>query len=102
MSNTSLTRTVVTVMLLVTGDSAASAQEVTPAEKDRARQYVEFTKRSVLEATKGLSQAQWIVKPSPDRWSVAQVMEHIAAAEEFVRNKLNKEKVMVSPAGQLG
>lgn len=102
MSNTSLTRTVVTVMLLVTGASAASAQEVTPAEKDRALQYLESTKRSVLEATKGLSQGQWNFKPSPDRWSVAQVMEHIAASEDFVRDNLIKEKVMVSPAGQLG
>ena len=29
-------------------------------------------------------------------------MEHIAASEDFVRDNLIKEKVMVSPAGQLG
>ena len=33
---------------------------------------------------------------------MAQVMEHIAASEYFIRDNLIKEKVMVSPAGQPG
>jgi len=86
---------------LFIGASAASAQQVTQAEKDRALQYLESTKKGVLEATKGLSEAQWNFKPGPDRWSVAQVMEHIAAAEDFIRDLL-KEKVMTSPAGETG
>lgn len=87
-------------LLLATG-AAARAQEVSQAEKDRALQYLETTKKSVLEATKGLSEAQWNFKPAPDRWSVAQVMEHIAAAEDFIRDLL-KEKVMVAPGGEAG
>jgi DinB family protein len=87
-------------LLLMTG-AAASAQEVTQAEKDRALQYLESTKKNVLEATKGLSEAQWNFKPAPDRWSVAQVMEHIAAAEDFLRD-VTREKLMTSPAGEPG
>jgi hypothetical protein len=79
MRNKSFTRTLF-AMLLFTGAAAASAQEVTPAEKDRALQYLESTKKDVLEATKGLSEAQWNFRPAPDRWSVAQVMEHVAAS----------------------
>jgi hypothetical protein len=88
-------------LLLVTGATAASAQEVTQAEKDRALQYLESTKKNVIEATKGLSEAQWNFKPGPDRWSVAEVMEHIAAAEDFLRD-VTKEKVMAGPAGEAG
>jgi DinB family protein len=88
-------------LLLVAGASAASAQEVTQAEKERALQYLETTKKGVLEATRGLSEAQWNFKPAPDRWSVAQVMEHIAAAEDFLLT-LDKEKVMTAPAGEAG
>jgi len=91
---------IVVALFLITG-AAASGQEVTQAEKDRAMQYLETTKKNVLEATKGLSDAQWNFKPAPDRWSVAQVMEHIAAAEDFIRGIL-KEKVMVAPAGETG
>ncbi|HET8923314.1 MAG TPA: DinB family protein [Candidatus Acidoferrum sp.] len=81
-------------MLLMTG-AAAAGQEVTQAEKEHALQYLESTKKNILEATKGLSEAQWNFKAAPDRWSVAQVMEHIAAAEDFLLT-LDKEKVMVS------
>ena len=92
---------VLMALLLTAGAAAASAQEVTQTEKDRALQYLETTKKNVLEATKGLSEAQWNFKPAPDRWSVAQVMEHIAAAEDFIRD-LVKEKVMMAPAGEAG
>lgn len=85
-------------LLMMTGAVVASAQEVSPAEKEKALQYLESTKKGVLEATKGLSEAQWNFKPAPDRWSVAQVMEHIAAAEDFIRGAL-KDQVMMAPAG---
>jgi len=92
---------VLMALLLMAAAMAASAQEVTQAEKERALQYLETTKKGVLEATKGLSEAQWNFKPAPDRWSVAQVTEHIAAAEDFLRT-LAKEKVMLAPAGEAG
>ena len=88
-------------LLMMAGAAAGSAQEVTQAEKDKALQYLETTKKNVLEATKGLSEAQWNFKPAPDRWSVEQVMEHIAASEDFIRGML-KEKVMMAPAGEPG
>src|SRR5437762_12987280 len=88
-------------LLLMVGAVAASAQEVTQAEKDKALQYLETTKKNVLESTKSLSEAQWNFKPAPDRWSVAQVMEHIAAAEDFILGMV-KEKVMMAPAGEIG
>lgn len=96
MRNTTLTRITFVLLLAI----AVSAQEVTQAEKDRALQYLESTKASLLEATKGLSEAQWNFKPAPDRWSVAQVLEHIAVSEDFIRDNLVKEKVMVAPQGQ--
>jgi hypothetical protein len=91
---------VLTALLLMAG-VAAPAQEVTQAEKDKALQYLESTKKNVLEATRGLSEAQWNFKAAPDRWSVAQVVEHIAAAEDLIRGML-VEKVMVAPAGEAG
>jgi len=92
---------VLIALLLMAGAATARAQEVTQAEKDKALQYLETTKKNILEATKGLSEAQWNFKSAPDRWSVAQVMEHIAAAEDFIRGML-KEKVMMAPAGDAG
>jgi DinB family protein len=100
MRTKSLTGALIAVLMMA-GATAAFAQEVTQAEKDKALQYLETTKKGVLEATKGLSEAQWNFKPAPDRWSVAQVTEHIAAAEDFIRGML-QEKVMMAPAGEAG
>ncbi|MDP9147850.1 MAG: DinB family protein [Acidobacteriota bacterium] len=75
----------------------ARAQEMTAADKDRAMQYLESTKKNIVDATKGLSKAQWNFKAGPDRWSVAEVMEHIAAAEDFIRQMI-VEKAMKAPA----
>lgn len=85
------------VVLAVACAASTRAQELTQAEKDKTLQYLETTKKEVLEATKGLSPAQWNFKPAPDRWSIAECMEHIAAGEDFVRGQI-VEKVMVAPA----
>jgi hypothetical protein len=81
--------------LLMVG-TAAKAQDISQADKDRALAYLEKTKNGVIEATKGLSEAQWNFKPAPDRWSIAEVMEHIALAEDMIRG-LVQEQIMKSP-----
>lgn len=93
---------VIVALLLFSVAAIGSAQSLTRADRDRALEYLESTKKNILEATAGLSQAQWNFKPAPDRWSIAQVMEHIAASEDFIRENLLKDKVMVAPAGEPG
>lgn len=75
----------------------ASAQSLTEAERDRAMKYLESTKQAVVQATAGLSPAQWSFKAAPDRWSVAEVMEHIAAAEDLIRTSIENE-ILKAPA----
>jgi hypothetical protein len=43
------------------------AQETRQADKDKALAYLESTKKGVLDATKGLSGAQWNFKAAPGR-----------------------------------
>ena len=76
---------------------AVRAQELTPVEKDKALAYLESTKKDVLDATKNLSTAQWNFKSAPDRWSIAECMEHIAAAEDYIRGSV-ESGVMKAPA----
>ena len=86
-----------TVVLALAGAASAKAQDVSQADKERALQYLESTKNGVLDATRGLSEAQWNFKSAPDRWSVAEVVEHLAAAEDLLRG-MTQEQVMKSPA----
>jgi hypothetical protein len=81
--------------------SSAFAQTLTPADRDQAIQYLESTRQGVLTATAGLSGAQWNFKSAPDRWSIAEVTEHIAAAEDFLM-VLVTSKVMPAPPRPAG
>jgi hypothetical protein len=73
------------------------AQNLSRAEIKSAVSYLQKTKAGVLTATKGLSAAQWNFKPATNRWSVAEVTEHIAAAEDLLMNMVT-EQVMKAPA----
>lgn len=88
-------------LLALSSAATARGQALSQTEKDSALKYLETTKQGVLDATKGLSEAQWNFKSAPDRWSIAQVMEHIAAAEDFLR-RLDAEQVMKAPSGEPG
>jgi hypothetical protein len=74
----------------------ARAGSLSPADRDRGLQYLESTKRNIIEVTKGLSAAEWNFKPAPDRWAIAEVMEHIAASEDLFLGTV-VEKVMKAP-----
>ena len=88
--------------MAVTGAAAAtSAQELAQSEKEHAL-LSSRPRKMCWTLTKGLSEAQWNFKPAPDRWSVAQVMEHISGADDFIPVNLLKEKVTILPAGAPG
>ena len=59
---------------------------------------LERTRNGIIEATKGLSAAQWRFQPAADRWSVAQILEHIALSEDFLFDHITKN-VMQAPPG---
>jgi DinB superfamily len=84
-------------LALLISCAASRAQDLSKADRDKARQLLQTSKKGVLDATKGLSPAQWNFKPAPDRWSIAECMEHIAAAEDYIRGMI-AEKIMTAPA----
>jgi hypothetical protein len=77
---------------------ASFAQTLTPADREKGLQYLQQTRDAVVDATKGLSEAQLKFKSAPDRWSVAETLEHIALAEDFLFQNVT-EKIMKAPAG---
>jgi DinB superfamily len=76
--------------------SGAGAQTLSQADLDRALQYLETTKKNIVDSTRGLSEAQWNFKSSPFKWSVAQAMEHIAASEDLLR-QIAEDQIKKAP-----
>src|ERR1700712_1115704 len=59
-----------------------STNMLTTSERETAIQLLKQTEAGVFDAAKGLSEAQLNYKASPDKWSVAECIKHIAAAEK--------------------
>src|SRR5216110_3406592 len=78
--------------------SIAFGQALTQADREKGEKYLEKTRDGVVDATEGLSEAQLKFKPAPERWSVAETLEHIALAEDFLLQNIT-DKIMKAPAG---
>ena len=75
----------------------AADQTLSPAEREHAVAELESSRTAFLEATNGLSEAQWNFKPAPDRWSIAECAEHIGVTETFILSLIT-EKALKGPA----
>ena len=61
----------------------AAGQDLSQSDLRHGRQYLQETRDGVVEATRALSEAQWKFKPAPDRWSIAEIVEHLALTEDY-------------------
>jgi hypothetical protein len=75
----------------------AASNTLTSQERDAAIKQFETTRDNFLKSITGLSEKQWTFKPAPDRWSVAEVSEHITISESALLG-LVQQRVMTSPA----
>lgn len=90
-------RFVVFALFLLVVTPAFAADTVPAANADQAKlvQHLERTRDKFLKSVEGLSEAQWNYKAAPEKWSIAQCAEHIAAAESFIRGAV--EKALAAP-----
>lgn len=72
------------------------AQDVSAEDRAAGLAYLEKTRAGVVAAAAGLSEAQLNFKPAPEKWSVAQVLEHIASAEDLLFGLT--QQAMTAPA----
>jgi len=70
---------------------------LTPQEREAALKQFQTSRDNFLKSIAGLSQKQWTFKPAPDRWSVAEVAEHITVSESVLSGFVEKQ-LMQSPA----
>lgn len=89
------------VLLLATSFAIAqdsSTGVLTDAERDLAVKHLQVSRQKFLDSISNLSEAQWKFKPAPDRWSIAEVAEHVALSEEMFAQWVPGKIVKGSPA----
>jgi uncharacterized damage-inducible protein DinB len=85
------------ILLIAATASVAQTTTLTPGEREAALKHLQATHDAFLQSISGLSEKQWRFKPAPDRWSVAEVAEHITVTESMIFGMIQKQ-VMASPA----
>jgi hypothetical protein len=70
------------VSLAIFSSFLVEAQTLAQAERDFAVQTLQETRKLFLETVADVSDRQWSFKPGPDRWSIAEIAEHLALTED--------------------
>lgn len=92
----------IAVAVVLVGAGLVSWGE-TPAapDKELTAKHLEESREALVAATKGLSPAQWNFREAPERWSVAEIVEHLAASEDLlfqlVTEQVMKTEKMAEP-----
>jgi len=73
--------------------TALAPTTLSAEERNAALKSLQATQDAFLQSIAGLSEKQWRFKPAPDRWSVAEVSEHIAVSESSIFGYVQKQIV---------
>ena len=89
-------RTSILLFTILLAAAGAYGQTISQDDRQKLINHLERTRSGVVEATRGLSDAQLTFKASPFRWSVAQCVEHIALSEGFLF-RIGTEQALKAP-----
>lgn len=76
----------------------ALAEDITAAERQKLVSELDRTARRFLSSVEGLTPAQLNYRPAPDRWTIAECAEHIAASEKLIRDRVAQALKEPAPA----
>ncbi len=78
------------IPIVVLGAMLAPAVTLTPGERQRAMSELHASRKLLLDAMANLSEAQMKWKPAADRWSLAQLADHLALTEDHMLSLYRK------------
>jgi hypothetical protein len=73
-----------------------SAEPVSKADREFGMSALHASRKLFLDSVAGLSDAQLNFRPAPEKWSIAEVAEHVALSEQFIFQAV--EGALKSPA----
>lgn len=74
----------ISVLVLALVGFAFNVAKLTDAERQKAVEHLSASKDKVLTDVQGLSEAQLNYKASPESWSIAECVEHLAISENLI------------------
>ena len=77
-------------LIPIRGLPKADAPSMSAAQRKLILDHLETSSRNFLDRIGKLSDAQWQWKAAPDKWSIAEVAEHITITERLLLNKVQE------------
>jgi uncharacterized damage-inducible protein DinB len=84
------------VTALAMPQAAGTQDQLSQKDRDAIVKYLGETRAKFLASIDGVSDAQWKFKAGPDRWSIAEIAEHIAVSETTIL-QLVTERILKTP-----
>jgi hypothetical protein len=85
-----------TILLVSLAAAVLLAAPIDRGQRDFAVNSLQESRKAFLDSIAGLSEAQWKFKAAADRWSIAEVAEHVILTEDFLFGM--EQKALKSPA----
>ena len=77
-------RTSLLLLSLLLAVSTFAGEPLTDADRDKLVAYLDKTSAAFLGSVDGLTEAQWNYRAAEGRWTIAEVVEHVAAGEKML------------------
>ena len=77
-------------VLLLVAALPGFGEGLSKGDRDRGLSELHGARKLTLDAVAGLTAAQWRFKPAPERWSIAEVMEHLVITERALLGMTRK------------
>jgi hypothetical protein len=84
------------VLLIGISLRPVSAEPISKGDREFGMSALHASRKLFLDAVAGLSDAQLSFKPAPEKWSIAEIAEHVALSEQFIFQA--SEAAVKSPA----
>lgn len=77
-------RIIPTIILLVCVSLTSAFAQISDADREKITSQLKASQTELMSAIKGLSEEQWLYKPTADSWSIAETVEHLAKSEQNI------------------
>ena len=90
----------IVALTFLTAGLLAAPLPLSDADRTALVTELQASQQAVVDTVKGLTPEQMTFKPGPDRWSVAECIEHIAATEPMLFGLIQGKVLKTAPASE--
>lgn len=77
--------------------STATTGHLTAQDLDTARRALDRSRQAVLSSVEGIGEVQGQFKPSPECWSIAQILEHVVTVQDRILGPMWQQLMSAPP-----